>query len=642
MSQNSAALSPCDNSVFSCACCGGSAESEARTRRREVLLLAGCGLLFILALICENPIERALGIWAVRAAYALPYLICGTGIISAAAAAAARGDIFNEFTLMTVATFAAIALGELPEATGVMLFYRLGEYVQERAADNSRRSIRNLLASKPMLAHTLKDDGQVVTRPVEEVEPGSLIIVRVGEKIPLDSVVVSGVSTVDQSPLTGESLPVAVRQGDAVLGGTLNLAAVLTLKTQSAFTDSHIARILELTEHATAAKSPTERFITRFARYYTPAVTAAALLTALLPPLLGGADPRTWIYRALVLLVVSCPCALLISIPLGYFGGIGAASRRGILVKGGGVFDGLLLVRSVVFDKTGTLTKGSFEVTRIVPAPGIPEAELIEAASFAECESNHPLARAVMGLSSAFRRPGGLELHEIPGKGTLARVDGKKYLAGTAAFLAEYGLVVPRFAEAAAPVHVARDSVYLGSFILTDEIKPDAAKAVELLKQRGIASYMLTGDREDAARSAAERAGLAGYRAGLLPEQKAAVLPEFSEADRTAYVGDGMNDAPLLALSRVGIAMGRLGTEAAIEAADAVILNDSPARVPELFDIAVRVRSVVRQNIALALGIKGLIMLLGVAGISGLWEAVFADVGVALLAVLNAVRGTRG
>jgi Cd2+/Zn2+-exporting ATPase len=385
---------------------------------------------------------------------------------------------------------------------------------------------------------------------------------------------------------------------------------------------------------------------------------------AAIPPLFWGEVWHTWLYRALVLLVIACPCALLISIPLGYFGGIGAASRRGILVKGGAVFDNLLHVNSVVFDKTGTLTQGACTVNGLVPAPGVAEEELARAAHIAESSSNHPLARAIVQycLDNAFSAsppssraqagsggdpaksagaPTVLAMQELPGKGALAHMDGVRYLAGTATLLAEHGLSVPEIQSPGAIVHVARDADYLGAFLLTDWIKPDAAQAVEALARRGVRSYMLTGDRESPARWVAEQLGLAGYRSGLLPEEKVAALPDFAQVSHTAYVGDGINDAPLLALSRVGVAMGGVGAEAAIEAADAVILNDSPNKVTELFTVADQVRLVVWQNIALALGIKGLVMICGVAGLSGLWEAVFADVGVALLAVLNAARGTR-
>ena len=646
-----------------CPCCGKPEEYHEHAERKEILLLAGCGILFALALLFEDDIEKYLGLRYVWAVYGLPYLVCGTSIIRAAGRALAHGDLFNEFTLMTVATFAAIALNELPEAVGVMLFYRCGEFLQERAANNSRRSVGRLLAGKPSLAHVL-ENGHTVDRPVENVLPGQQIVVRAGERIPLDGVVLAGTSTVDQSPLTGESMPVAAQAGDNVLGGSINLSAVLTVEVLRPFAQSHIARILELVEHASANKSSTERFITRFARYYTPAIVAGASLVAAIPPLFLGEEWHTWVYRALVLLVIACPCALLISIPLSYFGGIGAASRRGILVKGGAVFDNLLHVDSVVFDKTGTLTRGACTVNKLAPAPGVSEAELMRAAHIAVSSSNHPLARAMVryclgkaddapASTDARKKRGGepahaaddasavLAMQELPGKGALAHMHGARYMAGTSILFAEYGLKTPDIQSPGAVVHVARNADYLGAFLLTDWIKPDAAQAVNALAKRGVRSYMLTGDREGAARWVAEQLGLAGYRSQLLPEEKVDALPDFARISRTAYVGDGINDAPLLALSRVGIAMGGMGAEAAVEAADVVILNDSPVKIPELLTVAEQVRRVVWQNIALALGVKGLIMIFGVAGLSGLWEAVFADVGVALLAVLNAVRGTR-
>ncbi|MCL2001389.1 MAG: HAD-IC family P-type ATPase, partial [Planctomycetes bacterium] len=394
-----------------CPCCGEDSPPHACEERREIRVLAISGVLFVCALLFEEGLENRLGIHFAWLAYAIPYLVCGSSIIRTAGRALLRGDVFNEFTLMTLATLAAIAIAELPEAVGIMLFYRCGEFLQERAAGNSRRSISRLMASKPNQAHVLQD-GQTVDRPVESVLPGQRIAVRAGEKIPLDGVVLTGVSTVDQSPLTGESIPVNVQEGDQVLGGAINLASVLTVEVSRPFAQSHIARILELTEHASANKSPTERFITRFARYYTPAVVVAALLAAAVPPLFLGGDWRDWVYRALVLLVIACPCALLISIPLGYFGGIGAASRRGILVKGGAVFDNLQQVNSVVFDKTGTLTQAACKVSRLAAAPGVSEEELLRAAYIAESCSNHPLARAIVqyyldNASPGFPAPSG-------------------------------------------------------------------------------------------------------------------------------------------------------------------------------------------------------------------------------------------
>lgn len=624
----------------SCGCKENEPEADpGAAHKREVALLTVCGVVFALALVFESTIEAAFGLPGVAAAYGLPYILCGWSIFGEAFELIRKGSVLNEFTLMCGATLAAIALQHLSEAVGVMLFYRTGEFFQDLATAKSLKSIKELLATKPTLAHVLKD-GNPVPQKVEDILPGAIVLVKPGEKIPLDGTVLSGVSQVDQSPLTGESLPVSLEEGAKALGGSINLNGVLTIRVDSAFADSHMARILDLVQQATANKSPTERFITRFARYYTPAVFCAAGLVALLPPLFTGEPFSTWIYRALVLLVISCPCALIISIPLGYFGGIGAASRKGILVKGGTVFDALLKVKNLVLDKTGTLTTGVFSVSQIMPAPGVDEKELLQSAAVAESDSNHPVARAVMRAAVGFSRPEGATTTEMPGKGMRAEYGGAAYLAGTARLLEESGV---NFEESQAPgslVYVAKDSRYLGCIAVEDQLKPEAATIIAALSAKGLKSAMLTGDNATTASRIAEKSGIKDYRAGLLPEDKVTIMQELG-GKHTAFVGDGINDAPSLALAGVGIAMGRVGSEAAIEAADAVILNDSLTSIQELFHIADKVRSVVRQNILLALGVKTAFMVLGIVGLSGLWEAVFADVGVALLAVLNAVRGTR-
>lgn len=617
-------------------------EDDPQATKREISLLAACAVMFFGIMIFSDQIMAVFGIWGLRVLYAVPYLACGLSIFRSAFDGMRSGQYLNEFTLMCGATVAAIILGELPEAVGVMLFYRIGEFFQDQAAAGSRRSIKNLLASKPSTANVL-ENGVISVKPVEDVLAGQHLQVRAGEKIPLDGLVIGGQSQVDQSPLTGESMPVSVESGSRVYGGAINLSGVITVEATSRFADTHMARILDMVEHAAARKSPTERFITRFARYYTPAVVAIACLVALLPPLfVPGAELHTWVYRALVMLVISCPCALIISIPLGYFGGIGAASRKGILVKGGNVLDGLLQVDTVVFDKTGTLTRGVFAVTEVSPAPGVSEQDLLAAALAAESRSNHPIARSIQAhaesLGLAANANAEASVREIPGKGMEALVDGDRYLAGTAALLNEAGIPARDRHHPGALVHVAKNDAYLGCILVADAVKPDAAPAIAALKQQGLKTFMLTGDREEAAAQVAFQAGLDGHRSGLLPEDKVRSMRELSDSAHTAFVGDGINDAPVLALSRVGIAMGGMGSEAAIEAADAVILNDSPAKIPQLFAIAKDVRTIVWQNIFLALGIKTAFMVLGVAGLSGLWEAVFADVGVALLAVLNAAR----
>ncbi|MDR2161868.1 MAG: heavy metal translocating P-type ATPase [Desulfovibrio sp.] len=650
--------------AFSCACCADTPpsllrEADAGERekgrlrlKKEILFLAASALAFFAALAFGDSLEAALKAPVLPVIYAALYLFCGARVFRQAGKLLLEKDFFNEFTLMGGATLTAILLGDMAEAVGVMLFYRTGEFLQERASDGSRRSIKSLLASKPGLAHVLQGTS-VTDMAVESVPPGQRVLVLAGEKIPLDGEVLAGESQVDQSPLTGEFLAVDIRPGDSVLGGTINLTGALTVKASGAFADTHMARILELVEHAAQAKSPTERFITRFARFYTPAVVVLALLTALLPPLLApGAAWETWIYRALVLLVISCPCALLISIPLGYFGGIGGASRLGILVKGGAVLDGLLKVKAVFLDKTGTLTRGVFQVLEILPAPGADRDDLLALAAWIESHSNHPAARSIVrhalgGEDGRLPPPpeilGGAEgiaVREIPGKGLVVEAGGSRYLAGSSALLADFGLKAEDRPHPGALVHIARDADYLGCVLLSDTMRQETLRAVADLKAAGLRTYLLTGDREEAAAWAARTAGLDGYRAGLLPEDKVAALRELADPATSAFVGDGINDAPILALSRVGIAMGGVGAEAAIEAADAVILNDSPAAIPRLFRIARKVRVIVLQNIILALGVKTAFMGLGIAGISGLWEAVFADVGVALLAVLNAARAT--
>ena len=456
-----------------------------------------------------------------------------------------------------------------------------------------------------------------------------------------------GESQVDASPLTGESVPVRLSPGGQVHAGTINLNGALTVEVTAPFAESSIARILEMVENAAARKAPTERFITRLARWYTPAVSGLALLVAVLPPLFGLGSFQEWIYRALVLLVISCPCALLISIPLGYFGGIGAASRRGILIKGGAVLDNLRDIRVAAFDKTGTLTEGVFEVNAVLPMPGVSREELLSVAALAESRSNHPIARSV--LRAALAAGLGTEkdaavsaMREIPGKGVEVTADGTQVLAGNAALLEAYNITPLPVDIPGSVVQVARDGRALGALVVSDRIKPQAPGALEALRRLGVdVLAMLTGDRQSQARPVAKELGLDVLKADLLPEDKASALEALGPTRQTLMVGDGINDAPVLATAGVGVAMGGLGSEAAIETADVVILDDNPQRLPELLRIARRTRRIVWENIVLALGIKGLFMGLGIVGLSGLWEAVFADVGVALLAVLNASRAGR-
>ncbi len=641
-----------------CACCAHdhdhNHEHSPADQRRELIKMGVSALLFAIGMVADERLAAYMPAWLVIAVfYALPYILCGYEVLSVGLKSILKGDFFNEFTLMGGATIAAIALGQLPEAVGVMLFYCVGEFVQERAAGRSRRSIKALLAARPSIAHEMLPDGTTRDVEPEALGPGSHILVRPGEKIPLDGAVLEGESQVDTSPLTGESVPQRIAPGSRVLAGTINLNAALRVEVTTAFADSSIARILEMVENAVARKAPTERFITRMARWYTPAVTGIALLVAVLPPLFGLGPFSQWIYRALVLLVISCPCALLISIPLGYFGGIGAASRRGILIKGGAVLDNLRDIRVAALDKTGTLTEGVFEVNAVLPAPGISEAELLAAAALAESRSNHPIARSV--LRAAQNR--GIDaddtcltsMEEMPGMGVVATITtnndaasstaATELLAGNAALLTSRGLTPVEVNIPGSVVQVAKGGKVLGALVVADRLKPQSPQAIEALRHLGVQHIaMLTGDREEQARPVAQQLKLDSLRAGLLPEDKAGALEALGPVKNTIFVGDGINDAPVLATAGVGVAMGGLGAEAAIETADVVILDDNPARLPELLRIARRTRAIVWQNIVMALGIKGLFMALGIVGLSGLWEAVFADVGVALMAVLNAAR----
>ena len=639
---------PLEEHRCSCSACSdhdhGHEHETSGGERRELLLMGVSAVLFAAGMLADTRLEAFLPSWLVLTlCYVLPYALCGYDVLRQMLRNIMRGDIFNEFTLMGGATIAAIALGQLPEAVGVMLFYRIGEFMQERAAGNSRRSVKALLAARPTTAHELLDDGATRDVSPEDLGPGSRILVRPGEKIPLDGTVLEGESQVDASPLTGESVPVRLSPGGQVHAGTINLNGALTVEVTAPFAESSIARILEMVENAAARKAPTERFITRLARWYTPAVSGLALLVAVLPPLFGLGSFQEWIYRALVLLVISCPCALLISIPLGYFGGIGAASRRGILIKGGAVLDNLRDIRVAAFDKTGTLTEGVFEVNAVLPMPGVSREELLSVAALAESRSNHPIARSV--LRAALAAGLGTEkdaavsaMREIPGKGVEVTADGAQVLAGNAALLEAYNITPLPVDMPGSVVQVARDGRALGALVVSDRIKPQAPGALEALRRLGVdVLAMLTGDRQSQARPVAKELGLDVLKADLLPEDKASALEALGPTRQTLMVGDGINDAPVLATAGVG----GLGSEAAIETADVVILDDNPLRLPELLRIARRTRRIVWENIVLALGIKGLFMGLGIVGLSGLWEAVFADVGVALLAVLNASRAGR-
>lgn len=634
---------------INCSCCSGSLslgrneeeESEDSDEfKRDMLLLGAIGAIFAFLLIFEDAIEGITTIYPLYAAYIALYLTCGLPILTVALKAVGKLDFFNEFTLMSAATIAAIGIGELSEAVGVMLFYRIGEAFQEKAAARSRRSVKALLAQKPMFARIVRGEDEINASP-KDVRKGDIVKVLPGEMIPIDGIVQSGVSLIDNSAITGESLPISAYVGINVQGGTLSLDGMLMIEASGPFADSTIARIIEMVQNAVERKSQTERFITRFAKLYTPTVFAAAG-TALIPPLAGRGDFSDWLYRALVMMVISCPCALVISIPLGFFGGIGAASRRGILVKGASVFDTLTKTTIVIFDKTGTLTRGIFEVADVIPAQKITREELLAAAAMAESGSSHPIAKSIRNAAMpAAAPPENSQITQVSGKGMVLEAEGVTIAAGNAALMSDFGFNAPDVQNDGTIVYLLKNQRYLGYITISDVVKEESAMAVKNLKELDIQGvYMLTGDRKTAAERIALRLGLDGFRAELLPDGKVNALEDISHNNtaQVIFVGDGANDGPALASAGIGIAMGGLGSQVAVEVSDAVILDDSPAKVAELIKIGRKTRKIIWQNVVLAISVKGIFIALGAIGLANLWEAVFADVGVALLAVLNATR----
>lgn len=572
------------------------------------------------------------------------YIIIGGDIVVKAVRNIFRGEVFDECFLMSVATIGAFAIGEYPEAVAVMLFYQIGELFMDVAVDRSRDSISRLMDIRPDHANVEDADGTLRRVAPEEVPAGTVIVVKPGEKIPLDGTVVSGNSSLDTSALTGESMPREAGDGDSVISGSMNLTGVLRIKTTGTYGESTVAHILSLVENAENGKAHTEKFITRFARYYTPFVVVAALLLAVVPPLFAGGGWMLWLNRALIFLVISCPCALVVSVPLTFFAGIGGASRRGILFKGSNYIEALARVRTVVFDKTGTLTNGSFTVTGVYPVEGVEEEALVETAALAEIYSDHPVAAALRGAcrqETDKSRVDGTE--NFAGEGIMAYVDGKSVYAGNDRLMARAGVSFVAPAVVGTVVHVASEGKYLGHVVVSDTIKPQTAEALSGLRRAGVEqTVMLTGDRSDVAESVAHELGIDEVNAGLLPDGKVQLMEDIIRHRRgqgtVAFVGDGINDAPVLKLSDVGIAMGAAGSDAAIEAADVVLMDDNPAKVAQGMTIARRTLSIVKQNIVFAIGVKVAVLLLGAVGLATMWAAVFSDVGVTVLAVLNAMR----
>jgi Cd2+/Zn2+-exporting ATPase len=613
---------------------------------KETALLAG-GIVLLAAAI----VVRKAGI--APASPLLPYVFFGAAyaavgwnVVASAFRGVVRGRLFAESFLMTVATGGAFAINQPTEAVAVMLFYKVGEIMQGLSVSRSKRSIRALLELRPDMARVRKDGSLQEVRP-EEVEVGSEILVRPGERVPLDGVALSGSGFVDTSALTGEPVPKRVRVGQEVQAGCISRDGTIEMRVTRPAGESSAAQIVRLVEEASQAKSRTDLFITRFARVYTPLVVAAAALIAFLPPLVvPGASLASWAYRALTMLVISCPCALVVSIPLGYFGGVGGASRRGILVKGATYLDVLARVRTVVFDKTGTLTQGTFKVTAVRPRNGMPAEEVLRFAALAEAHSNHPIAASIR---TAYGRPvdGGVaDSREIAGQGVIARVENRSVMAGNDRLLHEEGITHDVCGTDGTAVHVVVDGSYAGYIEIGDEIRPGSAEAVQGLRRIGVArTVLLTGDDPEVARRTASQLGIDEFHGGLRPQDKVTfmegILRERAAAGRTAFVGDGINDAPVLARADVGIAMGASGADAAVETADVVLMSDSLLKVPEAITRGRRTRAIVFQNIALALGVKGLFLALGAVGIATMWEAVIADMGTALLAIANAARAFR-
>lgn len=624
--------------------------SESGAYRKELVFIGIAALILLVQLVFEDRLHALAWGWVEYALALGAYLLVGWNVLLGAARTLRRKQWFDENVLMVIATVGALAIHALAEAVGVMLFFKVGELLQDLAVSKSRRSVRAILATRPDRALVKTASGLVEKDPAL-VNVGDIFLVKPGEKVALDGEVVEGSSQLDTSPLTGEPVPMRVRPGDAVMAGTINTSAVLEVRATKPLADSSIARVLELVENAATRKAATEKFITTFARYYTPAVVAVATAIALVPPLvMSDALFSTWIYRALVLLVISCPCALVISIPLGYFGGIGRASHNGILIKGSMFIDALSKVTTVVFDKTGTLTRGVFSVDQLVPEAGFSADELLRYTAAAELHSTHPIGKSILEALHAR----GLTLDEsqvsehrvIPGRGVSATYQGKQILVGNDPLLHEKGVDHSRCVIDGTVAHVIVADQYAGYIVIGDQLKPDALKAMEQLRTNGVHKLvMLTGDNQCSAAGVAKTLGLNAFHAELLPEDKVRIFEQISadqpQGEKVAYVGDGINDAPVLARADVGVAMGGLGSEAAIETADVVLMTDSPLKMAKALLIARDTRRIVMQNIVLALTVKGIFMLLGAVGMASMWEAVFADVGTALLALLNATRALR-
>ncbi|MBR2606179.1 MAG: cadmium-translocating P-type ATPase [Clostridia bacterium] len=621
------------------------------TKQKKLLIrIIVAAILFVpVYLISEGIVDVSLPKWAVFGLFLIPYLTVGWDILRKAALGVKNRKVFDECFLMTVATVGAIALGEYGEGVAVMLLYQVGELFQSVAVGRSRRSISELMDIRPDYANIEADDGSLEKVDPDEVDVGTIIVIQPGERVPIDGVIVDGVSSLDTAALTGESRPSAVGVDDTVLSGSINLSGVLRVRTTAAFEESTASKILDLVENAAARKSKSENFISKFARVYTPIVCYSALALAVLPPLVllvTGADMagvwRDWLLRACTFLVISCPCAVVISVPLSFFGGLGGASSRGILIKGSNYLETLSKITTVAFDKTGTITKGNFEVTAVHHSP-LDDARLLELAAHAECPSSHPIS---LSLQRAYAKPVDRErvseVQEISGHGITARVDGHAVAVGNDRLMNRLGVEFVPCHHVGTILHVAVDGAYAGHIVIRDQLKEHAREAMAALKKMGVRrTVMLTGDRKEVAEQVASEVGITDYKAELLPQDKVAAVEALiaeNGGKGLAFVGDGINDAPVLSRADIGIAMGALGSDAAIEAADVVLMDDDPLKIAQAIGISRKCLRIVKENIVFALGVKAVCLILSALGLANMWLAIGADVGVMILAVLNAIR----
>lgn len=615
-------------------------EEEGRNPNNNRLIRIIIAFVLFLALIIIKPSNN----WVALASYLVVYVLIGGDIVKRAVTNIFRGEVFDENFLMSVATIGAFFIGEYPEAVAVMLFYQVGEWFQSAAVDQSRKSIAKLMDIRPDSANLLVN-GQIKAVAPDTIEIGQQILVKPGEKVPLDGQIIDGSSMVDTSALTGESVPRTVKVGDEILGGFINKNGALTINVTKKFGDSTVSKILDLVENASSKKAPAENFISKFARYYTPVVVVLAVLLAVIPPFIfPDTSINEWVYRALTFLVISCPCALVISVPLSFFGGIGGASKLGVLIKGSNYLEILANTETIVFDKTGTLTKGNFVVQNITSVV-LPEEELLRLTATAEQLSTHPIAISIKESYGKETVPA-TAIEEVAGHGIKATIEGKTVLVGNAKLMKQFGIEAPEVKEAGTLIFVAIDNQFAGYLVIADQLKPDAISAIKELKAEGVKqTVMLTGDNQQVAEAIAKEVGVDKVYAELLPDGKVDRLEELLKAsspkNKVAFVGDGMNDAPVLARADVGIAMGGLGSDAAIEAADVVIMNDEPSRIASAIKLSRKTLRIVKQNIIFAIAVKIIVLVLGALGLASMQAAVFADVGVTIIAVLNAMRCLR-